>query len=127
MNRERDFQKLGSGTLVNKNTKDYSRARNRRQIAKEHSDALGEDGKLVKVLNEVEVLAKVPERTDRKIRNIQARFEELNARDVRRLDAIEEHIKKEAKSNAILKEKVEESLSKSNEILKKLNKLMEDK
>ncbi len=71
MNREQDFHRKQSGTLINGNTKDYYRAKNRRKFMAEHKAALGEGGELKKVSEKFQKFATQPSRADERVRTLE--------------------------------------------------------
>lgn len=67
MNRDKDFHKKETGVLINKNTKDYRRAKNRNKVMKTAVSALGEDGVLAVVAKKVDKIVNSPSRADERV------------------------------------------------------------
>lgn len=53
MNTTKDFHKKDNGVVININTKDYMRARNRNYNRREQSKIIGSDGKVASLEREV--------------------------------------------------------------------------
>lgn len=75
MNRAKDFHKKTTGTLINKNTKDYRRAKNRNAIMKATQAIVGEDGELAKVKTDVQEFKNQPSRATEEINALKSELE----------------------------------------------------
>ena len=53
MNTNKDFHKKDNGVIINTNSRDYMRARNRNYIRREQNKILGKNGKLASLEREV--------------------------------------------------------------------------
>lgn len=61
MNNKSDFHKKNNGVVVNTNSKDYLRARNRNFVRKEQIKIIGEDGKVAVLEKELAELKSIIE------------------------------------------------------------------
>lgn len=117
MNRDRDFHKKSEGILINKNTKDYRRAKNRNKVMKTAVAALGKDGELTKVSKKVKDMSEAPSRAEERVAVLEKELIETNA------------INKEIKikmagvfaESKIIKDQLRESNSLNQEISEKLD------
>ena len=79
MNRDKDFHKKNTGTLINKNTKDYRRAKNRNRVMNTAVAALGEGGELSIVSEKVKEMNDAPSRAEERVTVLEAKLAETNA------------------------------------------------
>lgn len=134
MNREKDFHVKSKGVIINTNAKDYNRARRRNRIMKETSAALGENGELKKVVNEVVKITNSPSRAEERVSTLEAELEttkRLNQEMTQKLnesvatnDEIKQQLINSQQINDEIKDRLDDALEVKNDF-ERLKKLVE--
>lgn len=117
MNKERDFHKKSSGTLINANTKDYRRAKNRNKVMKTAVAALGEDGELAVVTKKVDDMTNAPSRAEERVRLLEAELETTKAIN----KDIQEKLDKTLTESEVIKDQLYEANKLNQDINDKLD------
>ena len=80
MNRDKDFHKKASGVLINANTKDFHRAKNRNRVMNNAVKALGEEGHLTQITRKVDDIISSPSRAEERVKVLETKLAETQAK-----------------------------------------------